>query len=55
MEYHVSIHGNDQLKGIADQPLRTISCATARAIAGDTVIVHIEVTRNGLTQLMKEQ
>ncbi|MHA6531622.1 right-handed parallel beta-helix repeat-containing protein [Paenibacillus sp. BAC0078] len=45
MEYHVSIHGNDQLKGTADQPLRTISRAAAHAMAGDTVIVHAGVYR----------
>ncbi|MEI2282684.1 right-handed parallel beta-helix repeat-containing protein [Paenibacillus polysaccharolyticus] len=45
MEYHVSIHGNDQGKGTADQPLRTISRAAAHAMAGDTVIVHAGVYR----------
>ncbi|WP_339196232.1 right-handed parallel beta-helix repeat-containing protein [Paenibacillus sp. FSL P4-0176] len=45
MEYHVSIHGNDQEKGTADQPLRTISRAAAHAMAGDTVIVHAGVYR----------
>ncbi|MCA1293295.1 right-handed parallel beta-helix repeat-containing protein [Paenibacillus sp. alder61] len=45
MEYHVSIHGNDQHKGTADQPLRTISRAAAHAMAGDTVIVHAGVYR----------
>jgi hypothetical protein len=45
MEYHVSIHGNDQQKGTADQPLRTISRAAAQAMAGDTVIVHAGVYR----------
>lgn len=45
MEYHVSIHGNDQAKGTADQPFRTISRAAALAMAGDTVIVHAGVYR----------
>lgn len=45
MEYHVSNHGNDQGKGTADQPLRTISRAAAHAMAGDTVIVHAGVYR----------
>ncbi|CAI6079795.1 hypothetical protein PAECIP112173_02719 [Paenibacillus sp. JJ-100] len=45
MEYHVSIHGSDQRKGTADQPLRTISRAAAHAMAGDTVIVHAGVYR----------
>ena len=45
MEYHVSIHGSDQGKGTADQPLRTISRAAAHAMAGDTVIVHAGVYR----------
>ncbi|MFC6334246.1 right-handed parallel beta-helix repeat-containing protein [Paenibacillus septentrionalis] len=45
MEYHVAMHGNDQAKGTADQPFRTISRAAALAIAGDTVIVHAGVYR----------
>ncbi|WJM08367.1 right-handed parallel beta-helix repeat-containing protein [Paenibacillus sp. PK1-4R] len=45
MEYHVSNHGNDQGRGTADQPLRTISRAAAHAMAGDTVIVHAGVYR----------
>lgn len=37
MEYHVSIHGNDQGKGTADQPLRTISRTAAHAMAGGSI------------------
>lgn len=45
MEYHVSIQGNNQAKGTADQPFRTISHSAALAMAGDTVIVHAGVYR----------
>ncbi len=46
MEFHVSITaGNDQAKGTADQPFRTISRAAALAMPGDTVIVHAGVYR----------
>lgn len=45
MEYHVSVHGDDQAKGTADQPFRTISRAAAIAMPGDTVIVHAGVYR----------
>lgn len=45
MEYHVSIQGNDQAKGTAARPFRTISRAAALAMAGDTVIVHAGVYR----------
>ncbi len=45
MEYHVAIQGNDQAKGTADQPFRTISRAAALAMAGDTVIVHAGIYR----------
>ncbi|GJM78325.1 hypothetical protein HMSSN139_08210 [Paenibacillus sp. HMSSN-139] len=45
MEYHVSMHGNDQASGTIDQPFRTISRAAALALAGDTVIVHAGVYR----------
>jgi len=45
MEYHVSITGNDQAKGTADQPFRTIQRAASLAVAGDTVIVHAGVYR----------
>lgn len=48
MEYHVSIHGNDQAKGTADQPFRTISHAAALAMAGDTVTVHAGVYREAV-------
>ncbi|MEW4372393.1 right-handed parallel beta-helix repeat-containing protein [Paenibacillus kandeliae] len=45
MEYHVCIDGNDRNTGTVEQPLRTISRAAARAVAGDTVIVHAGVYR----------
>ena len=45
MEYHVSIQGNDQAKGNATQPFRTISRAATLAMPGDTVIVHAGVYR----------
>lgn len=45
MEYHVSVHGDDQAKGTADQPFRTISRAAAIAMPGDTVIVHAGIYR----------
>lgn len=45
MEYHVSIQGDDQAKGTADHPFRTISRAAALAMAGDTVVVHAGVYR----------
>jgi len=45
MEYHVSITGNDQAKGTADEPFRTISRAASLALPGDTVIVHAGVYR----------
>jgi hypothetical protein len=45
MNYHVSIQGNDQAKGTADEPFRTISRAAALAMAGDTVTVHAGVYR----------
>ncbi len=45
MEYHVAIQGNDQAKGTADQPFRTISRAAALAMAGDTVMVHAGIYR----------
>lgn len=45
MEYHVSINGNDQAIGNADQPFRTISRAASLAVAGDTVIVHAGIYR----------
>lgn len=56
MNYHVSTQGNDQAKGTADQPFRTISRAAALAMPGDTVTVHAGVYRewvnpaNGGTQ-----
>ncbi len=45
MEYHVSIQGNDQATGTADQPFRTISRAAALALPGDTVTVHAGIYR----------
>lgn len=45
MEYHVSKQGNDQAKGTADQPFRTISRAAALALPGDTVTVHTGIYR----------
>lgn len=48
MDYHVSINGNDQAKGTADQPFRTISRAAALAMAGDTVTVHAGVYREAV-------
>ncbi|PRY82860.1 right-handed parallel beta-helix repeat-containing protein [Alkalibacterium olivapovliticus] len=56
MNYFVSIKGNDQAKGTADQPFQTISQAAALALPGDTVTVHTGVYRewvnpaNGGTQ-----
>lgn len=51
MEYHVSIKGNDQTLGNADQPFRTISRAAALAVAGDTVIVHKGIYREWVNPL----
>lgn len=48
MEYHVSINGNDQARGTADQPFRTISRAAALAMAGDTVTVHAGIYRESV-------
>jgi len=45
MEYHVSITGNDQAKGTAGEPFRTIQRAASLALPGDTVIVHAGVYR----------
>jgi len=45
MEYHVSVTGNDQAKGTAEEPFRTIQRAASLAVAGDTVIVHAGVYR----------
>ena len=44
-EYHVSIKGNDQNKGSASKPFRTISAAAAIAQPGDVITVHEGVYR----------
>ena len=39
-EYHVSPEGNDSNPGTGELPLRSISCAADKAMAGDTVTIH---------------
>lgn len=39
-EYHVSVKGNDQHKGSATAPFRTINHAAQVAMPGDEIIVH---------------
>ncbi|MCG6567859.1 right-handed parallel beta-helix repeat-containing protein [Tessaracoccus sp. ZS01] len=45
MDIHVSKHGTDANDGTADSPLATINAAAARALPGDTVVVHEGVYR----------
>lgn len=51
MDYHISTQGNDQNKGTAEQPFRTISRAAALAEPGDTVTVHAGVYREWINPL----
>jgi hypothetical protein len=44
-QYHVSVKGNDDSKGIASHPFRTISKAASVAQPGETIIVHAGVYR----------
>jgi alpha-N-arabinofuranosidase len=44
-EYHVSKLGNDKQDGTQKRPLRTISAAAGRAVAGDIITVHQGVYR----------
>lgn len=44
-EYHVSPQGNDAQDGSVSHPLRTISAAAARAVAGDVITVHAGIYR----------
>lgn len=44
-EYHVAQIGNDDWDGSFEQPLRTISAATQKAFAGDTITVHKGIYR----------
>ncbi|MCC5895215.1 MAG: right-handed parallel beta-helix repeat-containing protein [Alkalibacterium sp.] len=48
MNYHISLTGNDQAKGTADQPFRTISRAAVLAVPGDTITVHAGVYRESV-------
>jgi alpha-L-arabinofuranosidase len=44
-QYHASVNGNDQNKGSAAQPFRTISAAAQVAQPGDVITVHAGVYR----------
>ena len=44
-EFHVSAAGDDAHDGTRSRPLRTISAAAARAVAGDVITVHAGVYR----------
>jgi len=44
-EYHVSPQGNDANSGSRSRPLKTISAAAARALAGDVITVHEGIYR----------
>jgi len=48
-EFHVSINGNDQNKGSASKPFRTISAAAQVAQPGDVITVHAGVYRERIT------
>jgi hypothetical protein len=48
-EFHVSTAGNDQNKGTASKPLRTISAAAQLAQPGDVITVHEGVYRERVT------
>lgn len=45
MDIHVSKHGSDTNDGTAEAPLATINRAAARALPGDTVVVHEGIYR----------
>lgn len=44
-EYHVSPKGNDTHDGALSRPLRTVSAAASRALAGDVITVHEGIYR----------
>jgi hypothetical protein len=44
-EFHVSVKGNDQNKGLASKPFKTISAAARVAQPGDVITVHEGVYR----------
>uniref|UniRef100_UPI00404841CB DUF1565 domain-containing protein n=1 Tax=Mariniflexile sp. TaxID=1979402 RepID=UPI00404841CB len=44
-EYHVSVNGNDNNKGTAAEPFKTISAAAKIARAGDIITVHDGIYR----------
>src|ERR1039458_410391 len=44
-EFHVSVNGDDQNKGSASKPFRTISAAAQVAQRGDVITVHAGVYR----------
>lgn len=55
MEYHVSIHGNDQGKGTADQPFVPYHALRLMPWPVIQLLFMREYTGNGLTRLMEEQ
>ena len=48
-EFHVSVTGNDQNKGSASKPLRTLSAAALLALPGDVITVRGGVYRERIT------
>ncbi len=50
-EYYVSVDGNDQHKGTATKPLRTISAAARSARPGDVITVHEGVYRERINPI----
>jgi hypothetical protein len=48
-EFHVSVNGNDQDKGSASKPFRTISAAARAAQPGDVISVHEGVYRERIS------